>query len=362
MISALPTLLFSVQLLSVETPDPRIQRALESATHELNRPVVACSFTSDCDDAAITALAQIAIGHLKPAGGAVARDLRTISLGLYTFHSFLAATNNRELLAERWDIISDEFTSSFMNDTLGDAGIRMASLEAMVTLAGVAKDNRTLDLVRRLLPATEQRLAQTSSLFGLAFGLYEAPRADTLLDRMMPYVRAAWPIANGLAVLAHYEYHRDSTAFALFQQLLETESSTPEMFVLPFVRGLIGWETDAANRAAALEPHLPEAWSTASFDNLVLGDDEIGVNIRRERGTYSIHVIRARPGKALSLRIAPALPKGSRVRHVTINENDVPVQVETNEHDVHVVVEMTLRREAHIEIEYEPPRKRASLR
>jgi hypothetical protein len=40
----------------------------------------------------------------------------------------------------------------------------------------------------------------------------------------------------------------------------------------------------------------------------------------------------------------------------------VPVHVETNEHDVHVVVEMTLRREAHIEIEYEPPRKRASLR
>jgi hypothetical protein len=64
----------------------------------------------------------------------------------------------------------------------------------------------------------------------------------------------------------------------------------------------------------------------------------------------------------LSLLLAPALPKGARVRSVTINEVDVPVQVDTTEHDVHVVIELSLRREAHIEIEYELPKKKASAR
>ena len=353
MISALPTVLFSLQLLSVETPDPRVDRALQSARSELNFTTPECSTASTCTNAAVTVLAQIAIGNIRPAGIAARRDLRYIGLGPYAFHAYLLATNHPV----------GEFTIPQLPDTAAlDAGIGLASLESMMALATSANDTASVGRLRVLLPEAEARLNRERSLFGLALGLYDAARADSLMREMMPSVGAVWPIGNGLAALAHYEYHQDSTAFALFDRMLDTRATTPEMFVLPFVRGLLGWETDAPNRAAALEPHLPQQWSTLGAENLVIGGDDLSMTIRRDRGTYSVHLVRSKPGRPLSLRVAPALPKGSRVRNVTVNEVDVPVQVEATEHDVHVVIEMSFRREAHIEIEYEMPRRRASVR
>jgi hypothetical protein len=62
----------------------------------------------------------------------------------------------------------------------------------------------------------------------------------------------------------------------------------------------------------------------------------------------------------LSLRVSPALPAGARVTSVLVNDADQPVQLESNEHDTHVVIEVSLRRAMNIEIEYELPAKRSS--
>ena len=351
MISVLSLALFSLQatsappLVTISTPNVRVSQALERAKRDL--PLF------PADPAGISTFARTSIGYLDP--------LAEARWSLLSLHSFWNTQGDTALLRERWPQLRAEFISA-AGDTTHDAGVWLATLDAAIAIASVLKDAATDSLARSLYAGAEARLAQAVSLYGLAFGFYQDEQADTLLTNMLPYVRAVWPIGNGLAALGFYEYHRDSTAFAVLDTMAQRDSFAAPMFVLPLMRGLIGWETDATNRAAAFEPHLPAAWSWFNVSNLPIGTDRLDATIRRDHSSYSIYLQRQVPGRHLSLRIAPALPTGARVRTVTVNERDVPVQVESSAHDVHVVIEIALQREAQIDIEFEMPRKRPSPR
>jgi hypothetical protein len=125
------------------------------------------------------------------------------------------------------------------------------------------------------------------------------------------------------------------------------------------VRGLIGWEVDAPHRSLAIEPHLPAKWNSLGVTNLRVGAHDIDVTLQRDSGSYSIRLSKE-TSPPLSLRISPALPRGARVTGVTVNEADAPIHVEETAYDTHVVIETSLRRELHIEIEYQLTRGRRS--
>ena len=131
------------------------------------------------------------------------------------------------------------------------------------------------------------------------------------------------------------------------------------MFVLPLLRGLLGWEVDAPRRAIGLEPHLPGNWKTLTVRNLRAGSQTVSVSIRHEDGSYVMQLQKDRTAP-LSIRLSPALPRGARVTSVIVNDADLPVHLESTAYDTHVVIETTLRREATVEIEYAVPRVQPS--
>ena len=350
MISTLSLVLFSLQtaqpqaLVNVNAPDVRVAQAWERAKQVL--------LLSPDDAAGITRHALTLIG-------AHPDSARPISL--LPLHAYWNTTGDTTFVRHHWPVLRDSFSAA-APDTTQDTGVWLAVLDAAKAIAQVVSDAQTDSVARAFYPAAESRLAQRPSLYGLAFGMYEDSLADTLLSNLLGQVNAFWPLGNGLAALAFYEYHRESAAFAIVDAMMQGTATTAPMLVLPVMRGLIGWETDAVHRAAAFEPHLPASWNSLTVTNLPIGVDRVDATIRRDNNTYSIHLQRQIPGKQLSLRIAPALPAGSKVRNVTVNERDVPVHVEDNKHDVHVVIEMSFRREAQIDIEFEPPRSRPSIR
>ncbi len=186
---------------------------------------------------------------------------------------------------------------------------------------------------------------------------------------------AVWPFMTGFVALAHYRYHR---AWAGFYQVLDTtvphQFFATSMLVNPLVRGLLGLEADAPNRAVAIEPHLPAHWDSLTVENVRVGSDRLDVAIRRDAELYTLDVrrttdarLKARAPATLAVRIAPALPLGARVARVTVNGRDAAVHVEASAHDVHPLVELELEDEALVEIEFRggvevvPPEERLRL-
>jgi hypothetical protein len=184
---------------------------------------------------------------------------------------------------------------------------------------------------------------------------------------------------TGFAALAHYHHHRAWAGLDLVRAVARAhfdfargrppellsgasyralDSPAPgqllasAMFVVPVVRGLIGWHTDAPHHAGALEPHLPADWTSLRVSSLPIGADRIEAAISREAGIYTINLRRLTQGEPLALRIAPALPLGARLERVVVNDADAPVQAEETAHDLHGVVEVQLVRDAQIEFHY----------
>jgi hypothetical protein len=184
---------------------------------------------------------------------------------------------------------------------------------------------------------------------------------------------------TGYAALAHYRYHRGWAGHDLLRDAARTsfdfsngrspdllsgafydklDAITPHQFsgtatlVAPLIEGLLGVHADARNRALSIEPHLPAEWNEVTVEALRSGRDRINVHIQRGRGRYTIALRRRGSAAPLFVRLGPALPLGATVARVRINDADVPVHVEESAHDIHAVVELQLKDEAEIDIEY----------
>lgn len=291
------------------------------------------------------------------------------------------------------------------------ASIWAAALEGMQRMARAQKDNATVvraaelgaqvqhvinDALALRLPTVWQATAVAfgqvddapaeallkeigSAAMTADWGTRTLSRDDTLYDALSKTKGAVSLAATGLVALGHYRQHRawagedlvrdvaratfdfarGRTPEALsgaFYQVLEAgsrpQSLASSMFVLPLVRGLIGWETDAPTRSAALEPHMPADWAGMTVTDLRVGRDRLDAVISREGGVYTVNVRRVTAGPAIALRVAPALPLGARVERIVVNDRDVAAHVEETAHDMHGVAEIVLARDAQIEFHY----------
>ncbi len=237
----------------------------------------------------------------------------------------------------------------------------------------------------------------------LSFGLLDDARADRMLREISSAAITAdwgtrtlsrfhrvydplhasngtvWPLATGFAALAHYRYHRGWAGFDLVRDVARSSfdfarGRTPEllsgafydvpdsalpqqfsgtaMYVYPLVKGLLGVQADAPNRALQLEPHLPAEWNSLEVNNIRVGPHRVSMSIRRGGGKYEISLRRTGPATPLFVRLSPALPLGARVERAQVNDRDVAIHVEETAHDVHAQVELSLSSAAEVEIEY----------
>ncbi|HEX6559019.1 MAG TPA: hypothetical protein VF021_06135 [Longimicrobiales bacterium] len=348
--------------ISIETPDPRINQALEWAKANL--------------DQRLDRMVHVDAARYYAPFFILAVFERWIASGDDAF----LRTSWPEVLRALHFELEDSVTH------LVPAGLRPAELDAVQQMARAMGD-----------PAAERAAADTAAdttgwlLPGLAFGRFDDEFAEGVLSNIASSqyttdwgtrIERDGPVssfATGLAALAHYRQHRGWAGLDLLRDLSRatfdfTRGRPPHLLsgayyqtmpafaphfmfatsllVAPVVRGLIGWETDAPHRAAALEPHLPADFPEMAVSGLRVGRDRLGVTLARENGVYSISVHRLTAGQPLALRVAPALPLGAHVDRIVVNDQDVPVQSEESLHDVHAVAEVQLLQDAQIEVHY----------
>jgi hypothetical protein len=283
-------------------------------------------------------------------------------LWLTAAHQYWLASADDAFLREQWWSIQNLLYSPRPVGPVNDGGVLLAGVDALLAMAAAMNDSTVRTRGRSIYALAEQRAQEHPGVIAPAFGLLNAELADAHMARLVDTVHARFPLATGLVAVGLYEYHRDTAAFSLVRSMAGQQQPAPAMFVLPLVRGLLGWEVDARHRALALEPHLPARWSRVTFNNLGFADERLNIEIRRAAGTYEVQISRARAGAPIALQVSPAFPRGTRIRAVKVNDEDVATHIESNARDIHVVVDASLRHEVNVEIEYEPPPRRASPR
>jgi hypothetical protein len=341
-----------------EAPDSAFAERLEWAQAELDS-VQRCGTGAGCDDVAINGLALISLGRLDLARPSLVMLQPRTPLWVLASYDYWLTSADHAYVREQWPFFANVLFAPADHLFNQDGGVLLAATQAVATLARARDDSTTLSRITAQLSAAEQRAQEQPGIFGPALGLVDADHADARLNLLADTIHTRWPLATGLVSLAMYEYHREAEGFALLRAMAQRETSSAAMFVLPLVRGLIGWEVDAPNRAIAVEPHLPEKWNSVAISNLKVGAQEVDVEVTRDVRSYRVQLTKA--GNApLSIRLSPALPRGARVTAVTVNDADAPIHLEETRHDTHVVIETTLRRELEVEIEYSVPRPRRS--
>ena len=360
--SALFFLIFALdrpaQPVLLEAPDSAFAERLEWSQAQLH-DVQRCEAENRCDDVAINALALSSLGRFDLARPSLVMAQPRTPLWVLASYDYWLNSADHAFVREHWQFLAGALFTTNDRRLTHDGGLLFAATHGVAVLARARKDSATLARVEALLVAADRRAQEHPGVFGPAFGLIDADRADAQLTFVADSLHARWPLATGLVALAMYEYHREPEAFALLRSMAQRELSSAAMFVLPLVRGLIGWEVDLPNRAIAVEPHLPDSWNSLTLSNLKAGAQEIDVAVERDARSFRMQLNKT-GNTPLSVRVAPALPLGARVTSVTVNEADAPLQVEETKYDTHVVVETTLRREVTIEIEYSLPRPRRS--
>jgi hypothetical protein len=98
------------------------------------------------------------------------------------------------------------------------------------------------------------------------------------------------------------------------------------MLVTPVLRGLLGWDADAAMRSARLAPSLPPVWNRVEARRLRVGGTTIDADIEQTVTTLDV-TLRA-DGPEVDVEVAPLLPVGHSQPRVTVRsgtrEREVP--------------------------------------
>lgn len=341
---------------ALDSPEPRFGERLAWARSDLAAGLT-CHDLATCDDVALKILALTSAGDLESARTALSGITHQTALTVVANYTYWTASGDDTFLRAQWPRLTASMFAPAAKQIITDAGLDLAAADAALAMARVLNDTATVNRLQSGYAALDRAAQDGSGVFGAAFGVINADSASREVSALADSVHAQFPLASGMLALALYEQHRDKAGYDLLREMAQEQRSTSAMFVLPLMRGLLGWETDTPNRAIGLEPHLPEAWTYMSARGLVAGLDTLAVSLRREHGVYSIQLRRSRSAPVLAVQLSPALPRGARVRGIKANDRDVPIHTDVTAHDMHVTIDLMLRREATVEIEYEMPRR-----
>ena len=229
---------------------------------------------------------------------------------------------------------------------LGTAAIAFGLLEeSRATRHLAALSGAALTADWGMLRSTEVSTAVTA---WAAWANFRAHRSWSGHDLLRDLSRATLDFARGRTpeLLSGFFYAANDSA-------PPEHSAATALFANAVLKGMLGVQSDAPNRAIAVEPHLPAEWNTIAVNDLPVGRDRLHLSMRRAPGRISITLRRNNAGAPLFVRLSLALPLGAQVQRIRIDDADAPVQVEQSRHDVHAVVEVPLGAAAEIEIDYE---------
>jgi hypothetical protein len=121
--------------------------------------------------------------------------------------------------------------------------------------------------------------------------------------------------------------------------------------VLPFIRGMLGLEPDAANRTLAFSPQLPADWTHLAVRNYKVGGHTFDVELAEDNGRKIWRIAASEPG--FTLRFHQRFSQDAKIRFVKVYGGLQPDQhLEPRGSDV--VLETAIGGERIIEIVYDP--------
>jgi len=172
---------------------------------------------------------------------------------------------------------------------------------------------------------------------------------------------SVWPLFTGWAAVGEYRNHAAEPAFANLRanawlaldgaggnttEVLSGDSYSPlstasphqtwsaAMVVSPLLRGLLGLETDAAERKIVFAPHLPADWQTAAVHGISLPGARVNLDILRDAGTLRLTI--ANPGSsAFHLEFAPAYPPCAHVDSAELDGQPIAWKTDSEYLDWH---------------------------
>ncbi|MGB7297042.1 MAG: GH116 family glycosyl hydrolase [Candidatus Aminicenantales bacterium] len=100
-------------------------------------------------------------------------------------------------------------------------------------------------------------------------------------------------------------------------------------FVLPFVRGMLGLEGDAAAEEADFAPRLPADWPGVTVENFRLGPERFDLKYVREKESVRLEVT-GRPESGFKMLFAPSFGPGTEVLAVRVNGQSVDFKMTTS--------------------------------
>jgi glycogen debranching enzyme len=240
---------------------------------------------------------------------------------------------------------------------------------------------------------------------GLAFGLFDEARGQStaaslagagiltdwgaralaptsaLFDPLHYNNGTVWPFLTGFDALGLYRYHNGAMGFAATRAVARTaflwglgdnpevfsgasyeplETAVPQQFfatsmlLTPLVRGLVGWEGDVPHDRVRLAPHLPPTWDSATIERLPVGSGRYTVTFGRTDSTLVTDIARTSGTGVDTVQFEPALPLGSRVQRVLVQDRPVTCGTRDTGADVHLACLLPLTDRLRIAVEHTP--------
>jgi hypothetical protein len=191
---------------------------------------------------------------------------------------------------------------------------------------------------------------------------------------------AVWPFLTGYVATAMYRHNQVLQAYLLVaanaehffdnslghsielfsgaqhiwpQEAVAHQGFSLGGFVLPFVRGLLGLEIDAAAKEVFFKPSFPPDWREVKLENLRLGGESFASKF--ERGDDRVKLeISGKSGLPYQMTFAPALERGTDVRTVKVNGRSVNFNLESSGQVTRPMVRFELTGQDAVEIEFDP--------
>lgn len=115
--------------------------------------------------------------------------------------------------------------------------------------------------------------------------------------------------------------------------------------VLPSVRGLLGLEGDALEKAAIFAPHFPADWKDVSIKNYRIGEATFSFDYRREKNTIAVS-IQSQKAEGFRLHFAPALGIGSQIKSLQVDGKPQTFNTRTEGQVIQVKAEIPIDKES----------------
>ena len=180
------------------------------------------------------------------------------------------------------------------------------------------------------------------------WGAHMLSTESDLYDPLQYNMGTVWPFVTGYVSWGQYRYRRPWAGFHLMDAVKQMtfdwslgrhpellsgtfyqplDQTVPHQFfatsalVTPLLRGVVGWEPDAALGRARLAPQLPPDWPEVTVRRLRAGSTTTDVEIRQQWTAVGgeLHTTLTTSGPPLTFDFVPDVPAGAEVVSIRVN-------------------------------------------